>query len=174
MSGGPGWQPPDGGHPGPPPQGPGPYGQPQYATQPLSEVSPQTPRRGPGAAVWVIVVLVVALVAGVGIWWFTNRGGEENRAEYCTTLSDLTHDGDLMAAFDELDSDGLPQLQQLVDDAPDAVAKDWQALQAMVESAPSSDDVGVDMAMEAIGHLQNIASDARDHCDLTLELPVGF
>lgn len=146
-----------------------------YDTQALSEVH-AVPRRRRGTAFRATVVLVVVLVVAgaVAAWLLTRPGGEETRAEYCRSLQRLTHDGDLMAAAQALTLADVGEVQHVVDVAPDAVADDWQALQALVRESGLAGDVTADDALDAVGHLQVIRSDAQDECDLELELPMGF
>jgi hypothetical protein len=141
---------------------------------PRQELLPQDvrPRRSRTPLVIGIVAILV-LAAGAGCAYLLLRDdGEGTRAAYCDQLRELTADGDLDAAAAAATGAELSsQLQQLIDDAPNSVADDWQKLRDLGESVSADGDVDLSAALDAMTSLRAIAKDAQDKCDLPIDLP---
>ena len=63
------------------------------------------------------------------------------------------------------------QLQQLIDDAPDTVADDWQKLREPGRVRDDGGDVDLSVALERVGGVAGDRQRRRDECDLPIELP---
>lgn len=143
--------------------------QPEY---PKQELLPQDVAQGPNRKplfIALAVVVVLALVAG-GAYLLLRDDGEGSRTAYCDELRTLTKDGDLGAAAEGAGPELSGQLQELVDDAPDKVADDWQTLRKFAESSSGGtpDVASLGNLVEA---LQAISKDARNNCDPPIDLP---
>lgn len=140
---------------------------------PRQELLPQEvePRRSRTPLIIGLVAVLVLAVAGCGAYLLLRDDGEGSREAYCDQLRELTDDGDLSAAADAIGPELSDELQQLIDDAPDTVADDWQKLRDLAESANDGGDVDLSVALGAFEALQAIAQDAKSGCDLPIELP---
>lgn len=140
---------------------------------PQQELLPQDVRQGRNRTpliIAVVAVLVLAAAAG-GAYLLLRDDGESTRAAYCDSLTELTQGGDLSAAAEAMGPEITDQLQQVIDEAPDVVADDWNKLRDLGSSAASQGDLDASAAIDALESVQAIAADARDKCDLPIELP---
>ncbi len=153
-------------------QGPdAPQGRPVY---PQQELLPQEVKPGRSRLPLVIgLVVVFALIAGGVVTWLLLRNtGEDTRAQYCSALRTLTNNGDVTSAIGSADASTAEVLQQVLDTAPTAVKPDWQTLRDLGNTASTSpDNVDISSALKAYSAYQSIARDARDNCNLTINLP---
>lgn len=119
-----------------------------------------------------LVVALVLIIGGVVAWQLLKDDGEGTRAAYCSALSDLTNDGDLMSAVSTADASSLAQIERVRQLAPNAVRDDWDTLQSVVSSAQNEPDA-IDMSavLEAATALRAISSDAESECGITMDLP---
>ncbi len=174
---------------GPPPyQGP-PYGQPSHGDHdgppnfapgtgftpgvyPQQQLLPHEVQHGTNRTpIYIGVAIVLALIVAGGAAFFLLRGeNDDNRAEYCAELRDVTDDGDLSSALSGADPSMFDRLLAIGDIAPDAVADDWSAITKFIDDA-SGATPDLASAIEAFNALQVIANDAEANCDLTLEIP---
>lgn len=118
--------------------------------------------------------MVLALIVAGGIAYLVLRDdGEDTRAAYCAGLRDLTHNGDLQGAMDGTDQSTMEDLKAVIDLAPNAVSDDWAELEDGIELARSgSGSPDFQRALEMYAALKNIAGDARNNCDLDLDIPM--
>ena len=143
---------------------------PEYPKQELLPQQVATGSNRRPLVIGIVVALVLAL-GGIGAYVLLRDDEDANRAAYCDQLRDLTKNGDLSAAMDAFGPESADDLQQLIDDAPDAVADDWTKLRTLFESTTEGEDVDMSAAVEAIEALQTIAQDARSECDLPIDVP---
>lgn len=158
----------------PPAYGQG-YGQPGQPAYPQAHLLPQEVHPGKNRRPLVIglVVAMVLVAGGIGGWLVLRDHGEGTRAEYCAALKTLTNDGDLGSAITGLDSsDARARLDRVRELAPRAVRTDWDTVYDGVDSTQSG-EIDVTKVLEAVGALQNIASDADKKCDLQINI-TGF
>lgn len=138
---------------------------------PQQELLPQDVRPGRSRTPLIIAVVSVVVLAAIvgGAYLLLRDDGEDTRAAYCDALRELTADGDLSAAAAAIGPEITDQLQQLIDDAPDSVADDWRKLRELAASDAGQPDASV--TMDALESLQAILADARNNCDLPIEVP---
>ncbi len=143
---------------------------PSYPRQQLlpQEIKPGRNRRP--LAIGLVVVL--ALVVGGGVAYLLLRDdGEASRQAYCSSLRDLTHGGDIMAAVEGANAKTLDHLDEVQQLAPGAVADDWSTLMGIAYDARGgSPDMA--QALTAFNALKVIATDAKQNCELDLGLPL--
>jgi hypothetical protein len=151
---------------GAPPPPAGPPDAHEYAQQPLlpQEVHQSRSRTGLYIAIAAAVVLVLVAVA---VLLVVSRGGDDREA-YCNKLRDVTHNGDLGAAFQEGQTSDL---QDLADLAPSSVSDDWNTLITLINKASDSGEPGMTDIVAALSSVRAIASDAQSECDITIDLP---
>ena len=182
-----------------PPQGDGPFGG-QYGAQHGTPGRPQQPRPWEQGGEWenqpggqpyprqhllpqeikpgrnrtpmfVAIGVVLALVIAGGIAFLVLRdNGEGTREAYCAALRDLTKNGDLSSAVEQADQSTVDEVRAVMDLAPDAVAGAWKSLDEGVKQLQSGTP-DLQQAMALYSALRKIASDARQHCDLQLDVP---
>lgn len=146
-----------------PPPGPRGYPQQQLLPQEVQKGTNRTP-----IYIGVAVVLALILAGGAAIFLLRDKG-EDNRAEYCAELRDLTDDGDLSSALSGADQTTFGRLLKIKDIAPKAVADDWTVVTNLLEAAMDSGTPDIGKALEAYNALKVIANDAETNCDLTLD-----
>jgi hypothetical protein len=121
-------------------------------------------------ALLITLGVVVLVVVGVGVvLWLVNRGDGGDRSAYCETLRAATNDGDLAGALGSTDP---AVVDQLADEAPDAVADDWVLLVQLRDTFTQGGQPKASDALAALSALQHIVSDADSECDLTIDLPL--
>ena len=140
---------------------------------PQQELLPQDVRPGRNRTPLIIAAVAVLVLAAAvgGAYLLLRDDGESTRSAYCESLTELTAGGDLSAAAEAMGPEVSEQLQQVIDEAPDAVADDWRRLRDLGTSAASQGDLDASAAIDALESVQAIAADARDECDLPIELP---
>jgi hypothetical protein len=183
----------------PPPQGHGPFGG-QYGGQYGAPGQPQQPRPWEQGGEWenqpggqpyprqhllpqeikpgrnrtpmflAIGVVLVLVIAGGIAYLVLRDNGEGTREAYCAALRDLTKNGDLSSALEQADQSTVDDVRAVMDLAPDAVAGPWKKLDEAVKQLQSGTP-DFQQAMALYGALREIASDARQHCDLQLDIP---
>ena len=146
-----------------PPPGHGGYAQQQLLPQQIRKGTNRTP-----IYIGVAVVLALIIAAAAAIFLLRDKG-EDNRAEYCAELRDLTDDGDLSSALSGADQSTLDRLLKIKDIAPSSVADDWTTVTETLQGAMESSSPDIGEALEAYNALKVIANDAKSGCDLTLD-----
>lgn len=156
------------------PQGqPGPPGQPgPGSAYPHQHLLPQQVQRGVNRKpLYLVVAAVLALLLIGGILFVVLRDdGEDNRAEYCAELRDLTDNGDLGSALSGADQTTLDRIRKLQDTAPSAVADDWTKIVDTMDATIQSQSPNPSELLTALGALRAIASDAKQNCGLDIPL----
>lgn len=154
------------GQPGPPgPPGPGsPY--------PHQHLLPQEVQRGVNRRpLYLVIAAVLALVLVGGVLFVVLRNdGEDNRAQYCAELRDLTNNGDLGSALSGADASTLDRVRKLQDTAPTVVADDWKTIVDTMDTTIKSQSPNPSELLTALGALRAIASDAKQNCGLDIPL----
>ena len=146
-----------------PTPGPGGYSRQQLLPQQIRKGTNRTP-------IYIAVAVVLALLVSGGVAVFLLRDkGEDNRAEYCAELRDLTDDGDLSSALSGADQSTFDRLLQIKDIAPSSVADDWTTVTDVLQGAMDTGTPDLGEALEAYSALKVIARDAESNCDLTLD-----
>lgn len=163
-------QPPTGWQPGQPQQ-PESGWQPVYPQQTLSQQEVKPGRNRKPLYIGLVVALVL-IIGGVVAWQLLKDDGENTRAAYCSALSDLTNDGDLMSAVSTADAASLSKIESVHQLAPNAVRDDWDTLQSVVSSAQNEpDNIDLSAMVKALTALKAISSDAESECGITMDVP---
>ncbi|MGH3446883.1 MAG: hypothetical protein ACRDQA_30620 [Nocardioidaceae bacterium] len=154
-----------------PPEGEAGGGQSPY---PQQHLLPQQVKPGRSRKPLVIgaVVVVLLIIGGLVTWRLVGGDGEGTRAEYCSVLKDVTHNGDLMGAVEHSDKDMLKQITRLRDLAPGAVSKQWDDIFSVIESSARDNSPSPADAFKIYSDVKSIAADAKDKCGLDLDLPL--
>lgn len=140
---------------------------------PRQNLLPQEVKPGRSRApLFIGIAVVLALVIAGGIAYLVLRDdGEDTRAAYCAALRDLTKNGDLVAAVEGANQSTVDDLKAVMDLAPNAVAGAWEKLQQGIESAQSGSP-DMSQALSIFGALKSISQDAKNNCDLDLNIPM--
>ena len=111
-----------------------------------------------GGAVVAVLAIIVYFVA-------TRDDGEENRAAYCSALSDMVGSDSLEQA---LKGANKAEVERITELAPRDVEPAWDSLsRAALDDDPTATESQVDAAkLPAV--LDKITEDAAENCDLTL------
>lgn len=159
------------------PQGPqGPPGQPGSpgpgSPYPHQHLLPQEVHRGVNRKPLYLVIAAVLAVLLVGAVLFAvlRDKGEDNRAQYCAELRDLTDNGDLGSALSGADASTLRRIRNLQQTAPSAVADDWKQIVDTMDSTIESQSPNPSELLTAFGALRAIATDAKQNCGLDIPL----
>lgn len=148
-------------------QAPPPSGYPQQ------DLLPQDVKPGRSRKPLVIgLVVALALVAGgITAWLLLRDDGESTREAYCTAVTELAPNDDLIGAISNADTATLDRAKELPGLAPTSVADDWKTIEEMLTSASqSSSQLSPTMVLQAYGALQSIIDDSNKNCGTAYEL----
>ena len=147
--------------------------QPPSGAYPRQELTEQhvEPGRSHLRAYLVLAVVLVLIVAAVGSWLLLRDDGEDQRAEYCAALRELTAGGDLTSALGDADASTLDQFEAVARLAPASVEAEWVTLSDVLDSAMTSQSADPASLLKAYGAFTAIARDASDKCGLTIDVP---
>lgn len=140
---------------------------------PRQDLLPQAVQHGTNRTpVYIGVAAVLALIVIAGSAFFLLRDkGEDNRAEYCAELKDLTQDGDLASAVYGADQSTIDRLLNIKNIAPSSVADDWAKVTDVLQGAMDNKAPDFGKAVQAYNALKVIANDSKSNCGLTLDIP---
>jgi hypothetical protein len=148
--------------------------EPDTAEHPIfrQELLPQQIRPAPrrtGLIVAVVAIVLLVGAVGVVVWLLGEDDGGGDRDAYCETLRTATNDGDVAGALGSTDP---AVLDRLADEAPDAVADDWERLVDLRDMFTDGAEPSTSDALAAVTALQAIVDDAHSECGITLDLPL--
>jgi hypothetical protein len=158
---------------GPPPYG-GSFGQTPQSAYPQQELLPHDvkPSRSRVPLVIGLVVALALVGGGIAAWLLLRDNGESTRAQYCTTIKNATHGGDISTILQGGPQEAMAGLHKLVTLAPDVVADDWKTLTNLLESAQRSQSrPSITDYISGLGALRSIATDSNAHCGTTIPVP---
>jgi hypothetical protein len=158
---------------GPPPYG-GSFGQTPQSAYPQQELLPHDvkPSRSRVPLVIGLVVALALVGGGIAAWLLLRDNGESTRAQYCTTIKNATHGGDISTILQGGPQEAMAELHKLVTLAPDVVADDWKTLTNLLESAQRSQSrPSITDYISGLGALRSIATDSNAHCGTTIPVP---
>ncbi len=119
------------------------------------------------------VAVVVAVVAGLALWWVARDDGEQNRAAYCAALKRVIS-GEGLSALVQASQGGGTGVPRAIDElrslAPGSVRTEWDDLIDLLQSIRTTQP-GIGEAARAFNDIRVITDDANSGCGLKLQIP---